>query len=203
MRQRAVGGRQRRPSQKRAGCRRRGAPRSRRGGRRAAPRERLQLVASYCSRAPRARPGRARPTVHVITIPRNRDRSLWRDRGADSPLGKMYYSGSHPANSLRPWHLARCVAEMLTRSSLARRRQLVRNSFCFWSQHGLVSCARVPALPRFCKLPYHENLRRPCENLRRIAAVFRDRFEFESRTQGPTWQMHKSMFSNRVSRVNP
>ena len=70
-----------------------------------------------------------------------------------------------------------------------RRRQLVRNSFRFWSQHGLVSCARVPALPRFRKLPCDENLRRPCENLRRIATVFRDRFGFEFRTQDTTCQI--------------
>ena len=70
-----------------------------------------------------------------------------------------------------------------------RRRQFVRNSFYFWSQRGLVSCTGGLALPRFRKLSCHENLRRPCENLRRIATVFRDRFGFEFRTQDTTCQI--------------
>ena len=34
-----------------------------------------------------------------------------------------------------------------------RRRQLVRNSFCFWSQHGLVSCAGGPCATSVSQAP--------------------------------------------------
>ena len=33
------------------------------------------------------------------------------------------------------------------------RRQLVRNSFCFWSQHGLVSCAGGPCATSVSQAP--------------------------------------------------